>query len=617
MPESPGRPHGAEPRARASLVEQELLNSLDWLISLRWFAGATVLLATPLARIAFRVEFPAAALSSTGLAILAYNIALWAGLHVMRRAHPDDMARYERFARLQIALDWLAMVAVIALTGGAESPAAVFFLFHITIASLLLPHHLGFVYVTLAPVLVAGEALLEYAGVVPHVAMIQPPRYRDAAFVAMSVGFFTTACYVMAYCCMAIARRLRRRESELASLYDGVRDIASTIEIDAVLDRIVEAAAHVLRCRAAAIRLIDPSRSQVEFAASFGLSEAYRDAVPEEFARSVLDQDTIREGVVLVRDVAGDGRVWRPERVIDEGIGCMLSVPIVGRRAPMGVLRAYGAPGHRFTGEDTSYLQAVAAQGAVAIEHAKAYRLLGELDRDKSRFLRLTTHELRSPVRVTESLLVTLAGGYAGPLGEEQAELVRRASRRLQSLHALIDDLLDLAAGKADLLPLRARDVDLREIARDVVDRFRAVALERRLELRLRSPAGPLEVRCDPADAERIVVNLVSNAIKYTPCGRVTVTLSGEDEHVRLEVSDTGIGIPQDALPSLFTEFYRAANARAVEESGTGLGLSIVKLLVERYGGHITVASVVGEGTTFSVEMARARVPEPEPAHDD
>jgi signal transduction histidine kinase len=616
MAREPSTRPSPDPHDRVSLVEQELLNSLDWLISLRWFAGATVLLATPLATAAFRVQFPAALLSATGFGILAYNTALWWTLHFMRRMHPDDTVRFEAFARAQIALDWIAMAVLIALSGGAESPANVFFLFHITIASLLLPHHLGFLYVSLAPTLVAGEALLEYAGVVPHVAMIQPPRFRDPAFVAMSVGFFTVACYVMAYCCMAIARRLRRRESELAGLYDSVRDIASTIEISTVLERIAEAASRVLRCRATAIRLIDPSRSQVEFAASYGLSEAYRDEVPAEFARSMLDQDTIREGVVHVVDVATDGRVWQPDRVRDEGIASMLSVPIVGHTAPMGVLRAYGAPGHRFGGEDVTYLQAVAAQGAVAIEHAKAYRLLADLDRDKSRFLRMTTHELRSPVRVTESLLMTLSDGYAGALGAEQSEVVRRALKRLHLLHALIDDLLDLAAGKAHMAAPQQRVVDLREIVREVLDRYQALARQKCLALVFEAPTSGLDLLCDPADLERLVVNLVSNAVKYTQHGSVTITLSGDDDHVRLEVADTGIGIPQDALPHLFKEFYRASNAKAVEESGTGLGLSIVKLLVERYGGHITIASVEGQGTTFSVEMARAGVTDAHSAHD-
>jgi signal transduction histidine kinase len=457
--------------------------------------------------------------------------------------------------------------------------------------------------VTLAPVLVGAVALLEYAGVVRHVAIVQPARYREPLYVSAVLGFFTAACYVMAYSCMRIAHRLRRRENELGGLYDGVRDVTSTLDIATVLDRIVEAAARVLTCKAAAIRLIDQNRSLVEFAASWGLSETYRDEVPGEYAKSVLDQDTLREGVVHVRDVERDPRIWHPELVRDERIASMLSVAIKGRTGPMGVLRAYGSPGHEFGAEDIAYLQAVAAHGAVAIENAKAYRLLADLDRDKSKFLRITTHELRSPVRVTESLLMTLGDGFVGTLTPDQTEVLQRAQRRLASLHELIDDLLDLAAGKADMGQVQPRRVDLRHVVSEVVERLRTVAEGKGLRLDLQQPGESLDVYCDPADLDRIVVNLVGNAVKYTARGHVRVSLAMADDRVRLEVADTGIGIPREALPSLFNEFYRAPNAKAAGESGTGLGLAIVKLLVTRYGGDVNVASQEGQGTTMTVTL--------------
>ncbi len=600
----PALPSG--PTRRPALVEQELVNSLGWLISLRWLASLAVLLATLLATQVLRVRLPGGALFAVGTGILAYNAALWWGLRWLRRRRPDDTAAHEAFVRVQIGLDWVAMTVLVALSGGVESPAIIFFLFHITIASLLLPHHHGFLYVSLAPLLVGVVAALEYLQVLPHVAIVQPARYNDLPYIGAVLAFFTAACYVMAYCCMSIARRLRRRERELSGLYDGVRDITSTLDITAVLDRIVEAAARVLGCRAAAIRLIDQARSQVDFAASWGLSEAYRDEVPEEYARSVLDQDTLRDGVVNVPDVEVDSRIWHPELVRDEGIASMLSVAITGRTGPMGVLRAYGAPGHRFTDEDASYLEAVAAHGAAAIENAKAYQLLADLDRDKSRFLRITTHELRSPVRVAESLLLTLSDGYAGTLGPVQAKVVGRAQRRLASLHALIDDLLDLAAGKADMDTTDRRNVDLGQAVAEVVERFQPMARDKHVALSVTRPAGPLDVWCDAGDIDRIVGNLVSNAVKYTTQGWIALTLARERNTVRLEVKDTGIGIPQDALPHLFKEFYRARNAKVVEDTGTGLGLSIVKNVVERYGGQITVTSQESVGTTFVVTLPAA-----------
>ncbi len=589
---------------RVSLVEQELVRSVEWLISLRWIAGGTIVLAAPLAAGVLGAPLPAARLTTTGFAILAYNAGLFFILWWLRRRRPGDTRLFEHFTRLQIALDWVTTAELMALTGGAESPVAVFFLFHIAIASLLLPHRLGFLYVGMAPALVALVAVREYFGWSPHVAILQPPRHQDPVFVLASVGFFSITCWVLAYCCMSIARRLRRRETELGSLYDGVRDIAGSLELDVVLERICETGTHVLACRAAAIRLLDPAGAQVEFAASFGLSQDYRHEVPGEMARSRLDRDTLTDGVTHVRDTSNDDRVWHPERVRDEGIASMLSVAIPGHAGPLGVLRAYGAVGHRFGDEDVEFLQAVAAQGGVAIEHAKAFRLLATLDRDKSRFLRMTTHELRSPVRVTESLLMTLRDGYAGPLQPEQLELLERAQRRLHSLHALVDDLLGLAAGKAALTTAQPQIVDLGALVRDASERYRALADEKRLALAVRVPEEPLMLECDPVDLDRIVTNIVGNAVKYTREGSVLVTLAHDGPHARFEVTDTGIGISEEAQSHLFEEFYRAPNARQLEESGTGLGLAIVRHLVERWKGRITVSSREGAGTTFRIEFA-------------
>jgi signal transduction histidine kinase len=122
-------------------------------------------------------------------------------------------------------------------------------------------------------------------------------------------------------------------------------------------------------------------------------------------------------------------------------------------------------------------------------------------------------------------------------------------------------------------------------------------------------PDENLNVWGDRAELDRMLNNLVSNAVKYTEEGQVHLSLERLDSSARVVVSDTGIGIPEDALPDLFHEFFRAQNARQVNESGTGLGLSIVKDLVERYGGQIEVDSAVNRGTTFVLTLPLAELP--------
>jgi signal transduction histidine kinase len=216
----------------------------------------------------------------------------------------------------------------------------------------------------------------------------------------------------------------------------------------------------------------------------------------------------------------------------------------------------------------------------------------------------MVTHELRSPVKVTSSLLNVLSRGYVGDLNEKQADIVDRVRRRIQFLQVLIDDLLDLAAGKADVLATTERGiVSLSNVLQEVLARFEAPAEDKGLALRAECPGEALSIWGDKNELDRVLNNLVSNAVKYTSEGEVCISVKRVQDCACITVTDTGIGIPQHVLPQLFQEFYRAPNAKATGEAGTGLGLAIVKDLVDRYGGRIEVESKVGQGSKFTVML--------------
>lgn len=253
---------------------------------------------------------------------------------------------------------------------------------------------------------------------------------------------------------------------------------------------------------------------------------------------------------------------------------------------------------------------------------ARACEQLEKLDRDKSRFALTVTHELRSPLATASSLLDTLSEGYAGPLTEKQGDLVRRARGRVRGLRILVNDLLDLAAGRTEMKARKVASVDLREVVRAAVDGLRGRAEAGGVALGVDVSGEPLAARADPSDVRLVLDNLLDNAIKYTPeGGRVEVVVRGSSSVARekdsdrsrvtshespggwveVAVSDTGIGIPPEAISRVFEDFYRASNAKAIEAEGTGLGLSIVRGIVERYGGGIEVESEMGRGSRFVV----------------
>jgi signal transduction histidine kinase len=235
-------------------------------------------------------------------------------------------------------------------------------------------------------------------------------------------------------------------------------------------------------------------------------------------------------------------------------------------------------------------------------------RLL-ELDRLKDEFVSSVSHELRTPL--------TSICGYAELLvddvEDEQARgYVRIVERNAHRLLELVDELLFAARMQAGGLELRTGPVDLRALVEDAVVSAAPQAESAGVELRLSAENAVPVVDGDEARLARVVTNFVSNAIKFTPVGgRVDVTLRRQNGRVLVEVSDTGIGIPEEELGHLFERFFRAQTALERHIPGTGLGLYISKAIVDAHGGEISVSSAEGEGTTFALELpARgARLP--------
>ena len=591
-----------------TVADLELASSLAWLIKLRWIAAGVVVLGTLSGVRIAGLPLAEGPLSLTGLAVAAYNTVFRFGPGLLPGRLLDSRVARQWFARIQIGVDWLATAVLIHFTGGIESPAITVYLFHITIASLLLPHDRGFLYVALAPALVGGVAVCEYTELFPHVHLVGGAGYANPAFIATVLFCFTGSAYAMAYFSMSISRRLRRREHEVAGLYESVRLTTTTLDLPLVLERLTEAAVKALHCRAASIRLLG-STGRLDTVATYGLSDTYQGKAPMDLGKALVDREVLTGKVVLVSDVATDPRVYHPQAVVDEGIRSMLCAPLVGKRGAIGVLRAYGDDKHAFTPDDEVFLAAIGAHGAVAIEHAEAYEVLKTLDHEKSRFVRIVTHELRSPLQVTQNLMAVLRAGYTGALNDRQADLVERARHRVAFLETLVDDLLDLAEGRTDVREEKSDQglVRLAETLRRVCARFDDVCRARGLSLTFTCADEGLSVWSDDAAIDRLADNLVGNAVKYTRAGGITVGLARQGESAQVVVADTGIGIPAAEQPRLFQEFFRANNAKAVEEHGTGLGLAIVRDLVSRCGGRIAIESVENQGTTVTVVLPLAR----------
>ncbi|MCW2817412.1 MAG: ATP-binding region, ATPase domain protein [Marmoricola sp.] len=241
-------------------------------------------------------------------------------------------------------------------------------------------------------------------------------------------------------------------------------------------------------------------------------------------------------------------------------------------------------------------------------EHALVTELQA-LDSYKSQMIATVSHELKSPLTTVAGHLEMLRDGDVdiSEGARDSLTAIDRASRRMSRV---IEDLLLLRRVGEAHQPFRPAAVDLRALVDDALALTAVSARAKALEVTVVPSADPALALGERDDLDTVVVNLVSNAVKYTPHGRrVELSVSTRDDHVVLEVRDEGLGISASDRHQLFTEFFRSSNPVAVEQPGTGLGLVIVKRIVERHGGSIEVDSELGVGSTFSVVLPAAEPP--------
>jgi len=225
---------------------------------------------------------------------------------------------------------------------------------------------------------------------------------------------------------------------------------------------------------------------------------------------------------------------------------------------------------------------------------------LKELDRIKSELVTMVSHDLRSPLTAILSYIELMA--RSGGLNAEQAGFAANIKKSVQSITALINDLLEV--GKIEAGLDREREpVSLTGLARESIEVYQARAEQKRIRLELQADVATPPVLGSAARLRQVFANLIDNALKYTPeGGEVRVQVSTNEGQVLISVSDTGIGIPREDQARVFEKFYRSAQVAATHE-GTGLGLSIVQQIIEAHGGRVWMESQPGRGTTFTVVL--------------
>ena len=379
-----------------------------------------------------------------------------------------------------------------------------------------------------------------------------------------------------------------------ARLLEVATDLASRLDLDSLLQRIVDAAQELTECEAASLLMYDAQTQQLYFEAATNELAAGvgKQTVPTE---SSLAGWVFTHGEPLVVDNAlTDPRFFRELDVLTRfRTQSVLGVPLRTADKTLGVIEAINKRAGRFDEQDERLLQALAAQAAIAIENSRLFQ--------QSDIVSEITHELRTP------LAALMAAAYLLQRPDlpkaQQERLGESIYTEVKRLNEMATDFLELARLESGRIRFTREPIDLAGLVRECIEivRPQAEADHLRLETTVDSAPGP--VHGDRNRLKQVVLNLLTNAIKYNQKdGLVHVSVSAEGSEAVLSVSDSGRGIPPESLSRMFERFYRVPDQEAAT-AGTGLGLAIAKRIVESNRGTIAVTSEVGKGSTFTVRL--------------
>jgi len=339
-------------------------------------------------------------------------------------------------------------------------------------------------------------------------------------------------------------------------------------------------------------------------------------------ARMAMQKQRIAYGEDVQKIYQDRGETWS-RMALEAGYRSVIAVPLLLQEQAIGAVVLYGDKPYQVSRRDTFLLSTAAIQTAMAIQNALLFAevkdknaALERLNHLKSQFLATVTHELRTPLHSIISYGALLLEGFVeGELTAEQEEHIQFMVRRAEDLSSLVDDMLDLSKIEADRLEVKVEPMALEPSLMEVVNQLKPMANNKGLRLTLEMDDALPLVLADSQRLRQVVINMVSNALKFTEKGGITIQCSLLERYdmLRIAVSDTGIGISPAALDYIFEAFRQADGSTTRRFGGTGLGLTIARKLIELQGGEVFVESTVGRGSTFSFTLpvasaARVRV---------
>lgn len=375
-------------------------------------------------------------------------------------------------------------------------------------------------------------------------------------------------------------------------LIDIARDLASTLDLDVLLSRIVYAAAEISGAEAASILLYDDTSRQLHFQISTNLDASTRRGIVVPLEGSIAGWIVSNRQTVRITNAHEDPRFFsNVEETTGFSTESILGIPLVTKNKVVGVLEALNKHRGKFTDTDESMLLVLGAQAAVAIENARLFQ--------QSDLISEFVHELRTPLSSLSTATYLLLRPEMSQ--EQRDQIINNIHNETIRLNALASSFLDLARLESGRVQFRKSIFSVADLIYECKDAMASKAIEDNIQIRVESSERLPLLDADRDKLKQVLLNLLSNAIKYNrPNGTVMLRAEETEKDIVIYVQDTGLGIPDESLPHLFQKFFRVREHES-RVAGTGLGLSICKQIIHGHGGRIEVKSKLGVGTVFMV----------------
>ena len=377
-------------------------------------------------------------------------------------------------------------------------------------------------------------------------------------------------------------------------LIDIARDLASTLDLDALLNHIIQAAAEITAAKAASILLYDSTARQLHFQVATNIAPPLMRGLVVPLEGSIAGWIVTNRLPVRTSNVQEDMRHFGDiEQFTHYSVHSLLGVPMITKDKVIGALEVLNKKQGGFTKDDENYLSVLGSQAAVAIENARLFQ--------QSDLISEFVHELRTPLASLSTATYLLLQPEFSPQQREQT--TKNIYNETVRLSKMVSTFLDLARLESGRVQFHFQKFNVGELLQECLEALMPEADEEQVQIKVEvHPDLPL-LEADRDRIKQVVINLLNNAIKYNhPNGSVTMKAEGDEERIILSVEDTGVGIPDTAIPRLFEKFYRVRESES-KVSGTGLGLSICRQIVQGHRGTIKVKSQPGVGTVFIVRL--------------